>query len=239
MGDDAWFAAQAEAYALAAAGTEWPLDPTSLYPCLDDIDAPAGTLPAHYGFQDLWAASQVIWGRQPLDRHVDVGSRLDGFITHLLAGNVRVTYVDVRPLNFTWPGFDFRQDDAATLATFADNSIESLSCLHVAEHLGLYRYSRDIDPLGMNKAMASLARVLAPGGRLYFACPIGRQRVVFNAHRVASPSWVISTFAKHGLTLRSFAAVDDVGAWHPEVRPVDYEGASYACGCFAFTKGAA
>jgi hypothetical protein len=88
----------------------------------------------------------------------------------------------------------------------------------------------------MWKTMASLARILAPGGRLYFAVPIGMQRLIFNAHRIASPAWVIRTFAEHGLTLESFAAVDDAGTWHPEARPEDYEGAAYGCGCFELVR---
>jgi hypothetical protein len=248
MVDRAWFAVQAEAYALAAAGTEWPLDMHQLHLC-DDRGAGA-THDAHYTPMDLWAAEKVVFDCRETDTghmcpHVDVGSRVDGLCAHVLAAAIDVTHVDIREPAFSWPkrgwhgGLSFRRDDMRTLATFADASVRSLSCLHAAEHAGLGRYGDEIDPAGMNKAMASLARVLAPGGRLYFAVPIGRQRVVFNAHRIASPRWVISTFAAHGLTLESFAAVDDAGAWHPEARPEDYEGASYGCGCWVFTKGAA
>jgi hypothetical protein len=42
--------------------------------------------------------------------------------------------------------------------------------------------------------MAAFGRVLAPGGRLYFSVPIGRVRVVFNAHRVFSPRTVLASF---------------------------------------------
>ena len=73
------------------------------------------------------------------------------------------------------------------LARFADGSLESLSTLHAVEHFGLGRYGDPIHPDGWRRAAEALARVLAPGGRLYFSVPIGRERLVFNAHRVFSP----------------------------------------------------
>lgn len=227
----AWFKASAAEYERAAAGGDFPIDWHSLLPC-DDREGGA-TIDAHYTRMDLWAARLV-----RMSPHVDVGSRVDGFCTHLLSQGIRVTHVDIRPPAFSWPGFAFRQDDARTLATFADRSVRSLSCLHAAEHAGLGRYGDEIDPEGMAKVMASLARILALGGRLYFAVPIGRQRVCFNAHRVASPAAIVGTFHHYGLALDAFAAMDDAGAWHPEAHPDDYEIASYACGCFIFTRPA-
>ena len=239
--DRAWFSRTAKEYEAQAAGGDFPIDYSQLHPC-DDRQGGA-IFDAHYARCDLWAAQRIEVARwreyqeYTADvRHVDVGSRLDGFVTHLLASRIDVMHVDVRAPGFEWPGFAFRQDDARALATFADASIDSLSCLHAAEHVGLGRYGDELDADGMRKTMASLARVLAPGGRLYFAVPIGRQRVCFNAHRIASPSWVASTFAALGLTLDEFAAVDDAGAWHPDARMADYESASYSCGCFMLRR---
>lgn len=235
--DRAWFISQAQAYARAADGSDFQIDLGSLHAC--DDRAPGASFDSHYARVDLWAAQNYDETyRHGTGWHVDVGSRVDGFCTHLLGADHNVMHVDVRDPGFDWPCFEWRRDDARTLDTFADASVSSLSCLHAAEHVGLGRYGDEIDPHGMAKCIASLARVLAPGGRLYFAVPIGRHRLIFNAHRIASPSWVISTFAAHGLTLESFAAVDDAGAWHPEARPEDYEGASYSCGAFLFTKAA-
>jgi len=239
--DRAWFMRCAEEYERQAAGGDFPIDWAAMHPCDDRVGG--AIFDAHYARCDLWAARIVeenwTWcTTNALEPHVDVGSRLDGFVTHLLAGKVCVTHVDVRPTGFEWPGFSFRQDDARTLATFADASVRSLSCLHAAEHAGLGRYGDDVDAHGMIKTTRALARILAPGGRLYFAVPIGRQRVAFNAHRISSPTWVVSRFRERGLTLESFAAVDDAGAWHPEARPEDFEFATYACGCFCFTRPA-
>ena len=39
--------------------------------------------------------------------------------------------------------------------------------------------------------MATLARILAPGGDLYLSVPVGAERVEFNAQRVLAPSTVL------------------------------------------------
>lgn len=61
---------------------------------------------------------------------------------------------------------------------------KSFSCLHVAEHIGLGRYSEPIDPNETMKACKEFSRVLAQGGDLYFSMPVGKQKTYFNAHRV-------------------------------------------------------
>ena len=102
------------------------------------------------------------------------------------------------------------------------------------EHFGLGRYGDPVDPFAAQKAMAALARVLRPGGSLYFAVPIGRERVMFNAHRVFAPSTILDAFC--GLTLVSFAAVDDTGHLKLAEGPRAYWKADYSCGLFEFRK---
>ncbi len=43
-------------------------------------------------------------------------------------------------------------------------SVESLSCKHVIEHIGLGRYGDVLDPGGDLKAISELKRALAVGG---------------------------------------------------------------------------
>lgn len=235
------FEAQAAEYERLAAGTAFPLDRSRLYPCLGDDAAQAGTWPAHYGHADLWAARRVVsvckssasWSGQT---HFDVGSRLDGFVAHVLASGVPVTVIDVRPLSVTVRGLAYERDDATTLATFPSGCISSLSAIHSLEHFGLGRYGDAIDPDAPSRALMSFARVLAPGGRLYLAVPIGRERVEFNAHRVFDPRTIPEACEMGPLTLREFAAIDDAGNFHEGANPADYDGAEYACGCYLFTK---
>lgn len=52
------------------------------------------------------------------------------------------------------------------------------------EHDGLGRYGDPIDPDGDLKAMKNLKKIIKPGGLLYLAIPIGKDKLIFNLHRV-------------------------------------------------------
>ena len=76
----------------------------SLFPILTDRGASAGLTGDHYFLQDLWAAKKI-FERNPRE-HLDVGSRIDGFVAHLLSFR-SVTVVDLRPLDENIPGLRF------------------------------------------------------------------------------------------------------------------------------------
>jgi SAM-dependent methyltransferase len=202
-------------------------------PILSDYGKSAGTATGHYFHQDLWAARKVflVCPKQ----HLDIGSRIDGFIAHLLCFTT-VLVIDVRPLESGVTGLQFIRGDATSLDGWPDGSVGSLSSLHAIEHFGLGRYGDPIDPDGPFRAMASLARVLRRGGRLYFSVPIGRERVEFNAQRIFAPRTILDLFASHGLTLVEFSAIDDGGHLRVSANPRDFELAEYSCGLFEFTK---
>jgi SAM-dependent methyltransferase len=183
----------------------------------------------HYTYQDAWAA-RAVHDRAPAE-HVDVGSR----ITYVmgLAAFVRVVFIDLRPLEVTFPNVESRVGTVLEMP-FEDATVESLSCLHVAEHIGLGRYGDPLDPEGTKKAAAELARVLAPGGQLLFSIPVGRPRTAFNAHRVHDPRAVPGMFP--GLSLDSFAGVDDAGRFHAELGPEDLAGSDWGCGFYRFVR---
>jgi hypothetical protein len=202
-----------------------------LKPMLLDYAGEAGVADGHYFFQDLWAA-QKIFAAHP-ERHFDIGSRIDGFVAHVLSF-MPVTEMDIRALTSNVPGLTFVQADATNLLGISDDSVESLSSLHATEHFGLGRYADAIDPEACFKAMAAMQRVLQPGGRLYFSVPVGFERLEFNAQRVFDPRSIPSAF--HSLQLASFAAVDDAGVFHPTASPEDFVDARYACGMFEFIK---
>jgi SAM-dependent methyltransferase len=197
-----------------------------------DSDQSAGLADPHYFYQDLWAA-RLVYRARP-QHHFDVGSRIDGFISAVLVF-MDVTMLDIRPLPAPPTGLRFRQADAAALP-LESSSVTSISTLHAVEHFGLGRYGDPIDPVAHFKAMDETARVLAPQGRLYFSVPIGRERVMFNAQRVLSPSTVLNRF--DSLRLVSFSVVDDAGRFVEAANPSDFGQADYACGLFEFTKDA-
>jgi SAM-dependent methyltransferase len=204
---------------------------TRLHPILHDIDDAAGQASGHYFHADLWAARLIYQRRPPY--HVDIGSRVDGFVAHLLTFMNDVRIVDVRPLVSEVAGLSSIRADATTLVGFADDSVDSLSSLHAAEHFGLGRYGDPIDTHADLKFMHSLRRVLRPGGRLYFAVPVGRPRLEFNAHRVYEPNSIVERF--DGLRMVSFSGVNDQGH-HVPGHPQDFVGAKMSCGLYEFTK---
>jgi SAM-dependent methyltransferase len=184
---------------------------------------------AHYFHQDVWAARRIADFRPP--RHVDVGSRVDlvGFLTAICP----VMFVDIRPLEAHIPDLESVAGSLLDMP-FEDRSLPSVSCLHVAEHIGLGRYGDPLDPNGSRKAAAELQRVLAPGGQLLFSGPVGAPRVCFNAHRVHDPIDVLSWFDE--LELESFAGVRDDGRFIEQLQPAELAGQRYACGMFCLRR---
>ena len=197
------------------------------YPCLIDRTATTPYDP-HYFHQAVWAASHI--ARAKPVQHVDVGSEVT--YVGMLTAMVPVVFVDIRPLPLQLPRL---QSLAGTLLAlpFEDHSVGSLSCLHVAEHVGLGRYGDQLDPSGTRRACCELARVLAPGGTLLFSLPVGRPRVCFNAHRVHAPAQIVDYFTR--LELVEFSLVDDT---YTLVENADLDAAAsldYGCGLFRFT----
>lgn len=197
-----------------------------------DRFAAAGTVGGHYFHQDIWAARRVF--TRGTTRHVDVGSRLDGFVAHILPF-CQVEFVDLRPLaTLGIDGLVVRTGSILALP-YPDAQVDSLSCLHVIEHIGLGRYGDPIAPDGHLKAARELARVLKPGGVLLLGTPVGRERLCFDAHRVFAPETVLGLFGD--LKLKAFWLIDDTGM-APTLEP-DFERArhcNYGCGLFEFTK---
>jgi SAM-dependent methyltransferase len=221
-------------YYRASSGGGLPIRLSHMLPVLSDRYEHAGVAIGHYFFQDLWAARKI-YTRQP-SRHVDIGSSIGGFVSQILVFTDQVEVVDIRPLHSKVPGLVFVQDDATLLSDFGDDSVDSLSSLHAAEHFGLGRYGDPVDPEAHLKFLRALVRVLKPGGRLYFSGPTGVERLAFNAHRILSPATILRACA--GLTLVSFALVKDDGYLYEDASLDEAGRQVYGCGLYEFTKTA-
>jgi hypothetical protein len=162
--------------------------------------------PGAYFFQDQLVA-RWIYEALPI-RHVDIGSRIDGFIGHLSVFR-EVEVIDLRPLPMKIPRVRFHQLDLMQpIPQEWIESTDSLSCLHTIEHFGLGRYGDELDPLGHEKGLAQMLKMVSPGGRFYLSTPVGRERVEFNAHRIFAPDTILSWFSEDW-TIEKSAVIDD------------------------------
>ena len=162
---------------------------------------------------------------------MDVGSRIDyvGFLTAIC----KVTFIDIRPLLADLDNYKSIQGSILEMK-YENACVNSISCLHVAEHIGLGRYGDPLDPEGTKKACTELKRVLAKGGNLYFSLPVGKPRLCFNSHRIHSPLRILEYF--DGLKLVELSGVTDEGRFIRSIPMEMLEKSDYACGLFHFTK---
>jgi SAM-dependent methyltransferase len=198
------------------------------YPCLYDRTS-ASPFDAHYFYQSVWALEKI--KQSSVSLHIDVGSLV--LFVGMVSAITKVTFIDIRPLFVNSNNFESKSGSILDMP-FENNAVFSLSCLHVAEHIGLGRYGDPLDPLGTQKATKELARVLAPGGNLYFSVPIGKPRVCFNAHRIHSVQQIMGYFS--ALKLEEFSGVSDKGEFLRYVDVEAFSDSDYACGLFHFVK---
>lgn len=189
--DMTFYARDKECYNALNKRDSFKIDEAIAYPIIDDKYANAGTA-SNYFWQDLWAA-RLIYNNCP-NEHFDIGSRLDGFIAHVLSYGIPVNMIDIRPFPTEIYGLKTIVDDATYLKQFEDNSIESLSALCSLEHFGLGRYGDPIDPEACFKCFASIQKKMKKGGKLYISVPIGKERLEFNAHRIFYTRTIIESF---------------------------------------------
>jgi SAM-dependent methyltransferase len=204
----------------------FPLHWKEIYPCLGDR---TGTTPfdQHYIYHPAWAA-RVLSKTKP-SQHTDISSILS--FSSIVSAFVPVRFYDYRPAELNLPGLQSERADLLKLP-FADQSIDSLSCMHTVEHIGLGRYGDPLDTQGDLKAINELKRVLKPGGNLLFVTPVGKPKIAFNAHRVYSYQQIITAFAP--LVLQEFSLVPDTGGLMENADPALVLKQDYGCGCFWF-----
>ncbi len=205
-----------------------------MWPVIKDKYAFAGKMD-NYFLQDLWAARLII--RSGVKKHLDIGSRLDGFIAHLLAAGLDVTMIDVREFPGKIEQLHTIVDDATSLHQIPDESIESISALCSLEHFGLGRYGDKIDPEACFKCFDNIQRKMKQGGRLYLALPVGKERVEFNAHRVFYAKTIINCFSSLTLEEYSCAAEGEI-EYNVDIDKYDDDrhNGEYRYGLFAFLK---
>lgn len=210
----------------------------SARPCLGEATTDSGLAKGHYFHQDLLVARRIFLANPK--NHVDVGSRVDGFIAHV-ASFREIEILDIRPLSVEVPNVKSVQADLmAPLGGHLMGYCDSLSSLHALEHFGLGRYGDPISYDGYLLGLENLGQILECGGVLYLSIPIGPQRIEFNAHRVFSVSYLLDLLADT-FRLEQFSFVDDAGDLHEDVPMTAQDvgnnfGCQYGCGIFELRK---
>jgi hypothetical protein len=201
-------------------------------PCLVDWTEKTGFEP-HYVYHPAWAVRKV--KEISPEKHVDISSTLH--FASMLSAYIPVDFYDYRPAAFFLPGLNCGSADLMKLP-FADGSVESISCMHTIEHIGLGRYGDPINPSGDLRAAKELVRVTARGGNLLVVVPVGRSRLCFNAHRIYSHAQLLGMF--EGVSLKEFALVPDdyleKGLLYDEEAERVVDSQEWGCGCYWFVK---
>ena len=144
-------------------------------------------------------------------------------------------HYDYRPANIILNNLKIGKEDLCKLS-FLDNSIESLSCMHVIEHIGLGRYGDPLDPYGDLNAANELSRVVKYEGYLLIVVPVGRARICFNAHRIYSYEMIMEMFPDFNLL--EFGLISDNSSEgiinNPVIELINTQ--NYGCGCLLLQK---
>ena len=143
-----------------------------------------------------------------------------------------------RPLNIKLEGLEFLQGDVTKTLNNIGTNIMSLSCLGCVESFGLGRWGDDVDPLAWEKGLKNMQEVMAEGGYLYIAVPIGKERLEFNARRVFSPQTIIDTLEKMQLVEFCIANPEKFVVEKSDTLDFynNYDGSNQIIGCFLFEK---
>lgn len=199
-----------------------------IFPCLEDSTSEMDFEP-HYTYHPAWAA-RILAKIKP-EKHIDISSTQ--YFVLLVSAFIPVEYYEYRPLPVHLRGLECKSADITRLP-FADNSVYSLSCMHVLEHIGLGRYGDPLDCNGDLIAAAELSRVVQHNGHLLLVVPMSDPpKIQFNAHRMYSYRQVLDMFSEFDLQSFSFIRGKD---YIEDAHESDTKGCMFACGCFYFRR---
>lgn len=185
---------------------------------------------SHYIYHPAWAARKV--REISPNKHIDISSTLH--FSSILSAFVPVDFFDYRPAILRLSNLTSKSADLTNLF-FETDSIECISCMHTVEHIGLGRYGDPIDPIGDLKAITELKRVCMKNGNIIFVVPVGKPKILFNAHRIYDPYKICALFEDE-FDLIEFSVVLDDNSFIEDASMDVAADQNYGCGCFWFKK---
>jgi hypothetical protein len=173
-----------------------------ILPVFSDKHASSGNADGHYFWQDLICAKWIF--EDSPGNHLDVGSRIDGFIAHLLTF-MNVHQIDVRMNPTQIEGLTTVVADLTRNFQESKVKYSSVSSLHSLEHFGLGRYGDTLNPVGHELGLINLSSFVSSGGFLYVSYPVGDGVVQFNSQRLLPADW--ATKILKDFSLLQFVAI--------------------------------
>lgn len=203
---------------------------------LIDYNEYAGISKGHYFHQDLLVA-KYIYENKP-DRHIDIGSRIDGFVAHVATFR-SIEIIDIRALKKSeHKNIKFIKKDLMNGKSMGERITDSISCLHSIEHFGLGRYGDKLDPNGHIKGFNNIIKMLKKNGKLYISFPVGKKnKVHFNYERIFHPKDIFNWYDnKNDLVLERFDFINDDGDLYKNININNKFNVIYGCGIYTFKK---
>ena len=207
-----------------------------IYPCFHDNINQVSIIQNEYFIQDLYVANIV--KNLPSTLHVDIGSRLDGFVSQCSLVKDLISY-DYRQESQLKYGIHFSHVDLldydcvyGALNSHHGQRI-SISCLHTLEHLGLGRYGDKLSLQAFENGLSNLLLSTPVNSSLIISFPVGIPRIYFNAHRIIDIDTVIKYLDNHNFEFVEFSTIIrgeivssrdqiDINKHIESIRSVDY-----------------
>jgi|LauGreDrversion4_2_1035121.scaffolds.fasta_scaffold09463_3 hypothetical protein len=198
----------------------------------DGLDQPFDT---HYIYHVAWAL-RILAKTRP-SHHLDISSSL--YFNIAASAMTEVTLAEIRPTNLYLDNLSIIRRDIQTPSDWDTTRSDSVSCMHVLEHIGLGRYGDKLDPMGDLKGISLLKSIVNDKGQLLFVVPVGRPALHFNAHRIYRAQDIADLFAPEFM-LESYTLIPGPADMPPlEDCPLGIsDNLPYGCGCFFFKKSA-
>jgi SAM-dependent methyltransferase len=201
-------------------------------PCLED-DTEATGFDTHYLYHVAWAVRKII--KASPNKHTDISSALN--FSAFLSALIPTTFIDYRPADIELSNLHCQKGDLTDAGAWKPEQFDSISCMHVVEHIGLGRYGDNLDVNADLNAINTLKKIVKQNGKLYFVVPVGKPSINFNAHRIYLANKISEYFADQ-FELQEFYFIPGPQNMHPIVN-CHFEYTlqfPYGCGCFEFRK---
>ena len=187
-----------------------------LSPVLIDFYTAAGSYKSEYFVQDLYVANWI-FNLNSRKNIIDVGSRIDGFISNV-ASFSKIVVVDVREVEIPFDNISsLRLDFTREIPEKLKNSYDVVTSLHALEHFGLGRYSDTLDPNGFYKGIKNLSDLAKEDGDICISLPFGDDVVYFNERRTFKKETIIKVLKKLKLEVYKIKFLNSVGDFVQEI----------------------